>query len=186
MFDLDRFLADCRAALAEATPSLAVKALLERVTADPAAVESALGTPTAGGIATLHRSPELTVLNVVWTPGMAIYPHDHRMWAAIGLYGGREVNRFYRRTPQGLAPAGGRTLDTSEVVVLGPAAIHAVANPLRRFTGALHVYGGDFFAVPRSEWDPGTGQERPYDVERARAVFRDANERWRRETAAAE
>jgi predicted metal-dependent enzyme (double-stranded beta helix superfamily) len=61
--------------------------------------------------------------------------------------------------------------------------IHSVANPLRRFTGAIHVYGGDFFATPRSEWDPETRVERPYDVERARATFREANERWARETA---
>ena len=37
---------------------------------------------------------------------MAIYPHEHRMWAVIGLYGGREDNTFYRRSPQGLVVAG--------------------------------------------------------------------------------
>ena len=32
--------------------------------------------------------------------------------------------------------------------------IHSVTNPIARLTGAIHVYGGDFFGVPRSEWDP--------------------------------
>ena len=49
----------------------------------------------------MRRSPgkidvwyrDLTILNVVWTPGMAVYPQDHRMWAVIGLYGGREDGR---------------------------------------------------------------------------------------------
>ena len=79
--------------------------------------------------------------------------------------------------------AGGKQLETSDAVVLGRQVVHAVTNPLRRFTGAIHVYGGDFFATPRSEWDPETRQERPYDVERARATFREANERWERDTA---
>ena len=56
-------------------------------------------------------------------------------------------------------------------------------NPLRVFTGAIHIYGGDFFGTPRSDWDPETLQERPYDVERARKLIADANERWLAESA---
>jgi hypothetical protein len=37
--------------------------------------------------------------------------------------------------------------------------------------------GGDFFTVPRSEWDPQTFQERPFDIEHAREVFAEANRR---------
>jgi predicted metal-dependent enzyme (double-stranded beta helix superfamily) len=120
---------------------------------------------------------------VVWTPGLVTFPHDHRMWAVIGLYGGREDNTFYRRAPEGLAPAGGRQLERGDVAVLGKAVIHAVTNPLREFTGAIHIYGGAFFTTPRSDWDPETMQERPYDVERTRRWFREANERWRAECA---
>jgi hypothetical protein len=61
-----------------------------------------------------------------------------------------------------------------------------VSNPSRTFTGAIHIYGGDFFAIPRSEWDPTTREERPYDMMRARRTFAEANERWRRETARVE
>ena len=39
-----------------------------------------------------------------------------------------------------------------------------------RLTGAIHVYGGDFFAL-RSEWDPETLPEGRFDVERARRMF---------------
>lgn len=52
-----------------------------------------------------------------------------------------------------------------------------MANPLRQFTGAIHVYGGDFFATPRSEWDPVTREERPFDMQRAMQVYAEANER---------
>ena len=184
MFDLDRFLADCRAALAAAPAEIAIKSLLERAVSEPSAVEATLGIPRRGEIITLHRSPELTVLNVLWAPGMAIYPHEHRMWAVIALYGGREDNTFYRRTAGGLEVMGGKQLGCSDVVVLGRNVIHAVTNPSRQATGAIHVYGGDFFATPRSEWDPETLQERPYDVDRARRTFAEANARWEAESAA--
>lgn len=185
MFDLDTFVADCRSALAESTPEAAVRELVERAVAQPAEVERVLGAPTWGGFTPLHRSPELTILTVVWAPGMAVYPHDHRMWAVIGLYGGREDNTFYRRSPEGLLVAGQKKLETRDAALLGKNVVHAVTNPLRIFTGAIHVYGGDFFATPRSEWTPDTLEERPYDVEHARRVFADANERWRAECAAA-
>lgn len=178
MFDLDRFVAECRVALGEPAPELAVKSVVERAVSEPSHVEAALGAPRRGEIVTLHHSPELTVLNVLWAPGMAIYPHDHRMWAVIGLYGGREDNTFYRRTAGGLVASGGKQLASSDTTVLGKNVIHAVANPSRRVTGAIHVYGGDFFGTPRSEWDPETLKERPYDVERARRTFAEANARW--------
>lgn len=185
MLNLDHFVADCRAALAEASPELAIKELLARAVASPSDVEAALGTPRQGQISTLFHDRDLTILNVVWTPGMAIYPHDHRMWSVIGLYGGREDNTFYRRVPGGLQVAASRQLEGRETALLGKDVIHAVTNPLRVFTGAIHVYSGDFFGTPRSDWDPTTLAERPYDVDRARKVFADANERWLAECARA-
>ena len=178
MLNIDHFIAECRAALTESSPELAIKEILERAVSDPSGVEAAVGTPRRAQIATLHHERDLTILNVVWAPGMAVYPHDHRMWALIGLYGGREDNTFYRRVGNGLQVAGDRRLETADTTLLGKSVIHAVTNPLRVFTGAIHIYGGDFFGTPRSDWDPDTLQERPYDVERTRKLFADANERW--------
>jgi predicted metal-dependent enzyme (double-stranded beta helix superfamily) len=50
---------------------------------------------------------------------MAAYPHDHRMWALIGLYAGREDNTFYRRSPEGLQVAGSKQLETGDTTLLG-------------------------------------------------------------------
>jgi predicted metal-dependent enzyme (double-stranded beta helix superfamily) len=183
MLNVEQFVADCRAALRQSRPELVVKEILERAVASPSQVEAALGTPREGKIGILHHERDLTILNVVWTPGMSVYPHDHRMWAAIGLYGGREDNTFYRRSAEGLKIAGGKQLETGGVAVLGDSVIHAVANPLREFTGAIHIYGGDFFGTPRSEWDRETLQEQPFDVARARRLFAEANERWFAECA---
>jgi hypothetical protein len=58
---------------------------------------------------------------------------------------------------------------------LGHNIIHSVTNPISRLTGAIHVYGGDFFAAERSEWDPETLREQPYDVEKTLRLFEEAN-----------
>lgn len=181
MFDVDGFIADCLSLAGEDRATPAVKELLERALSDSAAVISALGEPELGGLTVLHNSAELTVLNAVWAPQMTLYPHNHNMWAAIGIYGGREDNQFFRRDGDVLLGAGGRELEEGEVAILGPHVIHSVRNPRRAFTGAIHVYGGDFFRPGRSEWDPQTLKERPYDQERVRATFEAANAAWERE-----
>ena len=173
----DDLVEDCKAAIGEARPYAAVREVLERRLGDRGArdaVERALPA-TRAGIVPLHRADDLTVLQVVWGPGMRLYPHDHRMWAAIGIYAGTEDNEFFRRGPDGLTPSGGKELHEGHVLVLGDDAIHAVVNPLRSFTGAIHVYGGDFFAVPRSQWDQDARDEKPYDIEETRRLFEESN-----------
>jgi predicted metal-dependent enzyme (double-stranded beta helix superfamily) len=96
------------------------------------------------------------------------------MWAAIGIYGGREDNTFYRRHENTLVASGGRELHDRDVLLLGDDAIHAVRNPLARYTGAVHVYGGDFVATERSMWDPDTLVEAPWDFGSVRQVFDEA------------
>ena len=174
MFDLDTFLADCLAASTADQPRLAVKEILDRAVSDPAGVAAALP-PERAEIQGLHVSDELTVLKVVWGPGQRIRPHDHRTWATIGLYSGGEDNTFYRRAEGGLTESGGRDLRPKDVCLLGDDTIHAVHNPTRELAGAIHIYGGDFFAIERSEFDPATLEERPYDVEATLRDFAEAN-----------
>jgi predicted metal-dependent enzyme (double-stranded beta helix superfamily) len=167
-----------QSAQSEHTPVLAVRDVLDELIAEPFQLEQALGPVEKGGITSLHNSADLTVLHVAWTPGMALYPHEHQMWAAIGMYGGQEDNAFFRRTETGLAPTGGRELQAKETLLLGDDAIHSVANSRREFAVALHVYGGDFFSAERSEWDAETYEERPRDLGRTMAIFDEANARW--------
>ena len=171
MFCAERLINDCRAALRDPLPARAVKEIVRRAIAAPADVLRALGTPAQSGLFPVYQAADLTVLNVVWAPGMSIYPHDHRMWAVIGVYGGTEDNVFYKRTPTGVERASAKRLETGEAVLLGKETVHAVTNPLGAFTGAIQVYGGDFFGAVRSEFDPQTLEERPFDVEKAKRVF---------------
>lgn len=176
---VEDIIARCQAALDEHTPTLAVRDVLDELVADQTALEQALGPVELGGITTLHNAVDLTILRVAWTPGMALNPHEHRMWAVIGMYGGQEDNAFYRRASGGLESAGGKELPAGDILVLGDDIIHSVANSRRDFAVAVHVYGGDFFSVERSEWDFETYEERPRDFARTRRLFDEANARWR-------
>lgn len=182
MFDVDQFVSECRAARVEVEPRLAMRDVLARALERPSQVGEALR-PSEAGLTVLSHDPDLTVVHVVWAPGMRILPHDHRMWAAIAIYSGREDNSFFRRTGAGadgrvLSESGGRSLSQGDVLVLGDDAIHAVANPERRLTGAIHVYGGDFVNDPRSQWTADLCEERPYGMEATRRQFAEANRAW--------
>jgi predicted metal-dependent enzyme (double-stranded beta helix superfamily) len=171
MFDLDQFIADCIDAGAETEPRLAVKAVLEQAVQHHGALAEALPA-TKSEIVPLYTSENLSIIKAVWAPRMGFRPHNHLMWAAIGLYGGQEDNTFYRRTGEGIVVSGGRELRDGAVALLGDDTIHAVNNPLQSFAGAIHVYGGNITARPgRSEWDEDSGEEVGYDFERTRRYF---------------
>lgn len=175
MFDIDRFVSDCRDAMDHDPTHKATAEIVRRAMANPSAVMAALGEPTEPGITPLYQSPDLTILNLAWRPSFTIPPHNHEMWAVIGIYGGREDNIFWRRIkdhPDGLIEAAGaRALSTGDVCPMGPDIIHSVTNPIPRLTAAIHVYGGDFFEAERSEWEPDGLTEHQLDMSSVRARF---------------
>jgi predicted metal-dependent enzyme (double-stranded beta helix superfamily) len=175
VFVLDDFVNDILSACRGRDGGAAVAEVLRHAVSRPRELEAALGPIDVAGDTVLFASPELTVSHLVWAPRMAMYPHDHRMWTAIGVYVGVERNLFYRRSDERLVASGAREVHAGEVVLLEEVAIHAVINPTDVFTAALHVFGGDFVNQPRSEWDWESLTERPYDEERTQRVFDAAN-----------
>jgi len=175
MFDKDQFVADCRAAVGGGQTSRNIREIVARAVSNPADIIRALGEPGSAGIVPLYRAPDLTIINVPWQPNMVIMPHNHAMWAVIGVYTGREDNILWRRLPEDangrIEAAGAKSLSERDTIALGPDVIHSVINPLPRVTGAIHVYGGDFFATQRSEWDPESLHEKPYDMEKVLRMF---------------
>src|SRR5260370_37313234 len=160
MFDLDQFVADCRAARAADKSHKSVREVVARAVSNPSDVLNGLGEPKRSEVEKLYHSSDLTILNVIWAPRMTIMPHNHQMWAVIGIYTGREDNIFWRRVPGGrggkLEAAGAMALSARDAHPLGDNIIHSVTNPIARLTGAIHAYGGDFFGADRSERGPGT------------------------------
>jgi len=179
MFDLDRFVEACRGSLGEGDSLGALREVVAREVADPARVIAGLGRPERGGVECLYQSPDLTVLNVVWAPYMTIMPHNHNMWAVIGVYGGREDNIFWSRIAGDagatIEAAGARSIGAGTATPLGPDIIHSVTNPTMKLTAGLHLYGGDFLVSPRSEWEPETLQESPFTMDESQRLFEEAN-----------
>ena len=178
-FDPEQFVADCRSALQSENAARNIRELVARAVSEPGALSRGLGIPSRAGIQPMYRSEDLTILNLAWGPMMTLMPHDHRMWAVIGIYSGREDNIFWRRLPGAekgrLEAASAKALSEKDTVLLGPETIHSVTNPIPRLTAALHVYGGDFFAAERSQWDPETLLEQRYDIEHAKRLFEESN-----------
>ena len=177
--ELRRFIEDCGAAISDRAPTKAVREIVARAMENSTDLEKMIGIPERGGVNRLHVSNELTILNVVWAPYMTLKPHNHNMWAVIGVYGGREDNIFWRRIkddPAGhIEAAGAKSIGKGDVRPLGEDIIHSVTNPTTKLTGAIHVYGGDFFEMHRSEWEPESLEERPYDIDTNMKLFEDAN-----------
>jgi predicted metal-dependent enzyme (double-stranded beta helix superfamily) len=175
----DDLVADCIEAVGESDPRRAIRDVVARFVTSTALRGDQSEEP-AVGLDVLYRSPDLTVLNVIWPPLMTLFPHDHRMWAAIGIYRGREDNAFYRRDGESLVSSGGRELADGAVLLLGDDVVHSVHNPAHSsYTGAIHVYGGDFVGTPRSQWDPDTLREQPYDLDAVRREFDRAEQSFR-------
>jgi len=183
VFNKDRFIEDCKAAVGSGQKAIR-EVVLEAVAA-PAGIIAELGEPTQAGVYPLYQADNLTVINFVWAPYMTLLPHNHHMFAVIGIYGGREDNVFWRRISDGkstpaLEAAGADSMGVGQAATLGPEIIHSVANPIRKLTSAIHVYGGDFFNPPqaRSQWDHETLAEEPWDMDNTRKVFRQADTRF--------
>jgi len=175
--DIDRFVEDCVIANNEPDAQVAVKEVLARAVSTPNAVMSALGEPEKAGLNVLLSSSTLTIFAATWTPQMNLMPHEHLMWANIGIYTGREDNIFWKRSADGIEAYGAEALFVRDAASLHEDAVHSVTNPLLRFTGGIHIYGGDFFNTTRSQWNPETLEEEPSDGAVIRGIFERENER---------
>jgi predicted metal-dependent enzyme (double-stranded beta helix superfamily) len=177
--DMDRFVEDCILANKETEAQAAVLEVLARAVYTPSAVRAAIGELTKAGIEVLLRSKTLTIFVATWTPQMNLMPHNHLMWANIGIFAGREDNIMWRKTSDSIEAFGAKALFEGDTAALPENTIHSVTNPLLRFTGGIHIYGGDFFDTTRSQWNPETLDEEPSDGAVIRGIFDRENERLR-------
>tara|TARA_B100000902_G_C27061765_1_gene789462 strand:+ start:206 stop:751 length:546 start_codon:yes stop_codon:yes gene_type:complete len=176
MFNLENFIESCESAVTNNETHLEIKEIVEKAVSDPESLMKAVGEPSKTGASPIFSSSKLTIVNVVWAPWVTIYPHNHNIWAVIGIYSGREDNIFWRRISEDkqgrIEAAGARSLCLGDVTPLGPDIIHSVNNPIPRNSGAIHIYGGDFFHVEnRSEWDPEDLTEHEYNAENVKNVL---------------
>ena len=114
MFSIENFIEDCVSTVEHDPTHKGVADLFSQSLGQPRTASSAnLGEPTEMTNQVLYKSDKLTIMNVVWAPGMTVMPHNHDMWAIIGMYGGREDNIYWRRIkdhPNGKIEAAGALL----------------------------------------------------------------------------
>jgi predicted metal-dependent enzyme (double-stranded beta helix superfamily) len=160
VFDTEAFVIECQAAASAVDPVGAVQEVVAAAIRDGSSIDAVLGTEYKREPDTLFSSENLTVQRILWPGGAWTRPHDHRVWAVIGVYLGEEWNCLYRRASDGLVELRTRAVGQRDVLVLDADAIHLVENHHRDLTAGLHVYGGDMLAGQRSAWRP-DGQEVP-------------------------
>jgi predicted metal-dependent enzyme (double-stranded beta helix superfamily) len=171
-FEVETFVTACQRAAAEVDPAGAVREVVGAAIGEGLSIDSALGTQRRADNDSLFLSDDLTVQRIIWIPGIPSVPHEHRMWAVVGVYAGEEVNHIYERSRDGLTELRTVAVVQGSVFVLDANAIHAVECARDEWTAALHVYGGDIVNGERNAWGP-DGREVPFAEEDSarRAMF---------------
>ena len=175
---LERFAADCQAALDHEDTRGEVHRLIQELVVESDALAAQIPAFTAdeveasprgfrlGGEHIVHQSPDLTVMVLDTLPGVEQPPHDHAMPAFIGVFEGCEEQRFWARSSDGIVPTTGRMLEAGDVVAFGTQGIHAISAPDHAPARAVHVYLGDIYDVDRSVFHPDTFEELKMTSER--------------------
>ncbi len=151
---------------------------LKSLTSSPKDLLVRLGEPSRGGLNVLYTDSQITILNIVWAPLMVLRPHDHNMWATIGVYEGREDNIFWKREGDLIIPTGAGSYGVGDVTSLAGDAVHSVVNPIPKLTAALHVYGGDFFAPGRTSWAGENHEPEKFNQKGLKNHFENSNRRF--------
>ena len=104
---IDEFVAQCSIAVKEDSGPGAAKEVVERAVRDQHLLEEL---PLEADVKILHSAEDLTILHVVMAERPAgagcPIPHNHMMWALIGVTHGSEENEFFRRSGQTIEPSG--------------------------------------------------------------------------------
>jgi predicted metal-dependent enzyme (double-stranded beta helix superfamily) len=155
----------CMRALESADAQRNVERILFEAASDPAVAAAIAQRGKFESLEDLaiHRSETLTLLAGSLPPGFKAAPHNHNLWSVVGVCSGQEDNQFFARDGNGLRQIGATSIVGPGVLANDAEVIHAIHNPLDQQLVILHAYGGDLFATPRSNWDPDTYEEFPYD-----------------------
>ena len=117
------------------------------------------------GVHVLHEEPgNLWLVAVAWLPHRGAAPHNHGTWAVIAGVDGAEENVVWTRHGGVLERGPAEIVGPGQVTTFPGNAIHSVFNAGDRTTLSLHAYGRNLNAVERSQFDPDTGEEKPFKL----------------------
>jgi predicted metal-dependent enzyme (double-stranded beta helix superfamily) len=171
MIDQSAFVAACRAALRSDPLLPALGAVVQAAVRDPAQLQELIPAQPVLRVSVWTDEPGLCVAVLISPPGFTFPPHEHLMPSVVGVFSGVEENIYYRRSGRGLVEIGRRRVDAGQAVAHDEDVIHSISNGSHDALGAIHVYAGDFFRKPRSEWSTDLSGEHPYDLARVRRLI---------------
>jgi predicted metal-dependent enzyme (double-stranded beta helix superfamily) len=172
-FDIDSFVAACRAVRNLSDAPAKIADLLRDAIADPDAIDEAVqrrrGRQRQGDMAEVFVSDDdLTIYQVALPPYLFGVPHDHAGWAVVGVYRGQEAFNVYEERNGRLVQTDRRVLRAPSVDVLDPPLIHDIDNPSENSSGSIHVYSNRHFDMPgRRIWRDGAMGPDPFTLERS-------------------
>ena len=113
----------------------------------------------------------LAVMMVSWPVGFGVNPHDHDTWAVVAGVKGQEHNTSFARNDDRSDPGraelsskGERKLSPGELLCMKTGGIHAVRNDGEEVAISLHTYGRHVNYTNRVQFDPNSGEIRPFKV----------------------
>jgi predicted metal-dependent enzyme (double-stranded beta helix superfamily) len=162
---------ECERALETTDPQGSVEAVVLRAAENPEVARAISRRTKFSNLQDLaiYRSERLTLLAGALPPGFVAAPHNHNLWSVVGVCAGQEDNRFFERSGVGLKQIGEASVVGPGVISNDADVIHSIRNPLDTPLVVLHAYGGDLFGTPRSNWDPETHEEIPFDWRKVRS-----------------
>lgn len=155
----------CLAALEASDPQASMESILLEAAQDPVIVREISSRTKFASLEDLaiYRSDRLTLLAGSLPPGFSAAPHNHNLWSVVGVCAGQEDNEFFVWNGERLERTGQASVIAPGVLANDTDVIHAIRNPLDEPLVVLHAYGGDLFGIPRSNWNPETHEEIPFD-----------------------
>jgi predicted metal-dependent enzyme (double-stranded beta helix superfamily) len=172
-WDIDRFVAACKAVRFELDAPQRIADLLRDVIADPVAIASAVDRrragERAGEMAEIFLSYEdLTIYQLAFPSNLFGVPHDHGGWAVIGVYSGIEAFNVYEERDGELRRIGRRELIAPAVDILPADLIHDIDNPSDTVSGSIHVYSNRHFDMAsRRIWRDAASRAEPFTLARS-------------------
>lgn len=173
-FDLDRLVAECRAARSHDDDApQRIAAIVRDAIADSGAIAAAIEERKAARANSsmaevLLNDDDLTIYQVAFPARLYGVAHDHAGSAVIGVYAGAEAFNVFEESDGGLQRFARREIRAGEVDVLAPDIIHDIENAGDDASASIHVYGNRHFDHPgRRIWRDSKAAPEPFTLQRS-------------------
>lgn len=167
----DNLVLDIRLAIADETPSVALRTLLHNSFRKTDAINRAIADASDDEVL-LFEDDSCSIWSCRYNADVVLAPHEHCMTAHIAVYRGTEVEAIYQRDGTQLRHLENKVINAGEVVTLKPDVIHAVTAKGNEQSYAIHIYEGPLTRVKRALFDWNSGAQVDFTMTNFHAMRR--------------